>query len=194
VGQPDSGRTLEHVKRDLQTLAPPQKIEFMERLSIDEVTALQLRSKVGAVFSLHEGGCVAAVETLMAGAALCLPLHAHIGSSAHINERTGRFLRPGSEAADLRQTVEQYADFRPREYAEQHISCHVSGQKLNEALKKEALVEGRPWTQDIQVPHYRPYPRLWDNQNHVALATAAQELSQRYPLVFAPDFMANSHR
>lgn len=194
VGQPETGHTLADIQRLQQRLGAPQKIEYHERLAIDQVTALQVRSKVGAVFSRHEGCCVAATETLMAGAALALIDGARVGPLAYINESTGVALRESHLAEDLRRAVAEAHQMQPRAFAESRLSCHESARRLNDLLKREALAEGRPWTQDIETPVWRPYPRLLHEASQPKLEAAAAELSDRYPHVFAPDFLNTSHR
>ncbi len=82
VGQPDSGRTLDDVRALQQRFRAPQEIEYLESVPVEQVHALQCRAKVSALFSRWEGGCVAAVEALMAGAALAMRDDARIGARA----------------------------------------------------------------------------------------------------------------
>ncbi len=194
VGQPETGHTLADIKRLQQRFGAPQTIEYHERLAIDQVTALQVRSKVGAVFSRHEGCCVAATETLMAGAALALIEGARVGPLAYIDESTGVALRESHLAEDLRRAVAEADHMRPRAFAESRLSCHESARRLTDLLKREALAEGRPWTQDIETPVWRPYPRLLREASQQKLEPATAELSDLYPQVFAPDFLQTSYR
>lgn len=194
VGQPEAGHTLADIQRLQRRLGAPQVIDYRERLSINEVTALQLRSKVGAVFSRHEGCCVAATETLMAGAALALVEGARVGPLDYINEHTGVVLRNKHTATDLRLAISEAHRLQPRAFAEQHLSCHVSAHRLNERLKQASLMEARPWTCDIETPVWRPYPRLLNDTSATKLRPAADALVTRYPHLFAPDFMQTSFR
>jgi glycosyltransferase involved in cell wall biosynthesis len=193
VGQPETGSSLAKIQALQTRFGVKQRIEYHERLSIDEVTALQLRSKVGAVFSRHEGCCVAAAETLMAGCSLALIDGAKVGPLAYVTEQTGVAMRSGSISADLARAVEQAHLRSPRQFAEQHVSCLVSAQKLNAQLLSEAAREGRPWTRDIQTPVWRPYPRLL-REVPPDIQQAADELSALYPSVFPPTFLNTSHR
>ncbi len=194
VGQPETGHSLADIQSLQKRFEVPQQIEYHERLTIDEVTALQLRSKVGAVFSRHEGGCVAATEALMAGASLALIDGARIGALAHVNETTGVALRESHLAEDLRRAVSEAKSRQPRAFAEKHVSCHESSRKLNEALKREAEAEGRPWTQDIETCAWRPYPRLMNEGALEKLQTAADALATCWPNVFAHNFQVTACR
>ncbi len=194
VGQPETGHTIEKMRAQQRLLGARQNIEFVESIPIEEVTALQCRARVCAIFSRREGCCVAATESLMAGAALALVGGACIGPLAYVNDQTGFVLDDRNLAAGLRQALAEAHDRQPREYAMSRLSCDVSARKLNELLKQEAVKEGRPWTRDIHTPCWRPYPQLVEASAKAELFPAFRELQQRYPAVFPEHLMDTSHR
>lgn len=194
VGQPEIGHGLEQMREMQRLLGARQNIEFLQSIPIEQVTALQCRAKVSAILSKREGCCVAATESLMAGAALALVRGACIGPLAYINERTGFALDDDRIAEGLRTALAHAHEREPRTYALERLSCEVSAQKLNTLLKTEALAEGRPWTSDIHTPVWRPYPRLSSPAAKEELRPAFDELHRSHPAVFPDHLHDTSHR
>ena len=194
VGQPEIGHSLEQMKAMQDLLGARQSIEYLQSIPIEQVTSLQCRAKVSAIFSKREGCCVAATESLMAGSALALIQGACIGPLAYINDRTGFALDDRRIADGLRTALAQANERQPRAYAQERLSCEVSARKLNTLLKNEALAEGRPWTRDIHTPVWRPYPCLLDPGAKEELRPAFDDLHRRYPAVFPDHLHDTSHR
>ncbi|MBO0700966.1 MAG: hypothetical protein J2P46_21405, partial [Zavarzinella sp.] len=80
--------------------------------------------------------------------------------------------------------LERAADFRPRAWAVEHISCHRSLPKVNEALRTSAESEGRPWTTDIAPFCWRPLATLIRPEDADRLRPAGEELMARFPDLF----------
>ena len=193
VGQPASGRDLASMRALQELMGARQNIEFLESIPISQVEALQCRAKLSAIFSKREGGCVAATEALMAGAALVMVDGASIGSFSHINERTGFVLHDGRVAEGLLDALAHAHERSPRAYAMEQVSCEVTSAKLNNTLKQAAAAEGRPWTRDIATPVWHPYPCILDPDAKEALRPAFNELHQSYPAVFPDHLHDTSH-
>ncbi|MCB1086764.1 MAG: glycosyltransferase [Verrucomicrobiae bacterium] len=194
VGQPDSGKTLADIRALQRSFRAPQSIEYLESIPIDQVTALQCRAKVSALFSRWEGGCVAAVETLMAGAVLAMRDDARIGARAHVNSETGvTFLRHNAPDALMR-ALETGSQLNPRQWAIDHISSDLTMSRLNEQLKSDSLKSGLPWTEDLAAMCYRPYLTFSDQTAYERLAPAAAELHDRYPLLFAEGWLESAKK
>ncbi len=194
VGQPETHHNLAKMRALQKMLGARQNIEFLESIPIDSVSALQCRAKISAIFSKREGGCVAATESLMAGAGLVMVKGASIGSFAHVNERTGFALDDQNIAEGLRHALAAANNLDPRGYAVEHLSCEVTAAKLNKQLKNEALAEGRPWTTDIHAPVWRPYPSLLHPASKEELRPAFDALHRQYPAVFPEHLHDTSHR
>ena len=194
VGQPDSGKTLADIRKLQRDFRAPQDIEYLESIPIDRVTDLQCRARVSALFSRWEGGCVAAVEALMAGSVLAMRRDARIGARAHVNVETGvTFLRHDAPAR-LMGALETGGSLRPREWACEHISSDQTLSRLNATLRADALAAGQLWTADLAPMCYRPYLTLVHDDDYQRLAPAAAELTERYPTVFAGDWMDRARR
>ncbi len=194
IGQREGGRDRAFIERLARSLGVPQQLELLESLPIERVTELECDARVSVILSRREGGCVAAVESLFAGCALAMRADAHIGSSAHINDHTGRRLRPGHIAQDLAALLTEAGSLDPRVWACAHISNDLTLQRINAMLQAQALTEGRPWTTDLAVPHWRPHPTLAQTADRKKLQPAYAELHQRFPQLIGADLMELSHR
>ena len=192
IGQPDTGRTIEDIRRLQRLMGAPQEIEFLERLPIEQVSALQCRAKVGLILSLWEGCCVAAAESLMAGAPLAMCQDAHVGPHAYIDDSTGIRLSRVPKAAEIARALEEAPRRQPRAFAEARLSYKGSTAALNATLKAHETAAGRPWTQDLAPVYWRPHPRIASDADRQRLSPAYAALSQRFPQVFPADLLDTS--
>ncbi len=189
VGQPETGRTKEHILAEAKLFGVQDRIEIRERLPITEVNALQCSSKITLVLSKREGSCVVVAESMFADTPVGLVEGAHIGSAAFINDQTGMFLNESRMSSDLSRFLERAQDFRPRAWALQNISCFESAKRLNASLREHALKNGQQWTVDAAPFCCRPdpvYARLEDEQR---LRAIYPQVRDRYGLVF-PKWLA----
>jgi glycosyltransferase involved in cell wall biosynthesis len=194
IGQPEGGRDHAFIRRQARDFGVPQELEFHESISIDQVAAHQCNAKVSLILTRREGCCVAAVESLFAGCALAMRQDAHVGPRAYINENTGRLLRPGRIAEDLAALLRDAAGFQSREWAMENRSCHQTHAKLNAILRTHALQRGLPWTRDLVLPHWRPYPTFVHASDQQSMRPVYEELHARYPQVFSQDLWQDSWR
>jgi hypothetical protein len=194
IGQKEGGRDKAYVQNLAARMSVPQNLEFMESLSIDQVSEIQCDSKVSIILSRREGGCVAAVESLFAGCALAMRNDAHIGSSAHIHESTGKRLRPRHLAKDLLHLLKLAPKLQAREWATQHISNFITLKKIQEFLQDYSYQNQIPWTQDMAVPVWRPHPKLDDPTQCAHVAVSYKSLNERYPALFSLELASFSHK
>ncbi len=182
AGQPEAGRTMGHVRKMAAAHRAPQQIEFHDRLRVDEVAALQERSKTSLILSRREGSCVVVAESLCAGAAVGLLEGAHIGSSAFVNRRTGAFLRERHLAEDLGRLVDAASagEFSPLEWARGSIGCLQSTKLLNEGLRRRAEERGEPWTKDIAPMRVWGVPGYVDDAEAEQISGSYRELEARH--------------
>jgi glycosyltransferase involved in cell wall biosynthesis len=192
IGQKEGRNTRTSLLKLARNIGVPQTLDVRESLPIEEVTRLQCDSKVSLVLSRREGGCVAMVESLFAGCAIAMREGASIGSAAHINERTGAFLRPGHIAADLMDLLKQGAVLDPAGWANENVSCQRTLMAVEEALHLHEQAAGRPWTQGLAQVHWRPHPVLSHPAERAALTPCYDELHQRFPQLFPADLMSRS--
>lgn len=194
IGQPDSGRTIETIRAIQHKMGARQQIDYRQSLPIEEVIKAQANSKLATIFSLREGGCVAATEAIMAGTPLVLLKDAHIGSKAYINEQTGALLEPDKEHIQIADLLKNGGKLRPREWALENISCEVTHRKVNDELKQLAAASGQPWTNDLRKPCFKPYPTFLDPSDFDALHEPSSDLTTRYPEVFPEGWMLKARK
>ena len=194
VGQPDTGRTLDDIRRLKKQLGAPQEIEFLERLPIEKVSALQCRTRVAVILSLWEGCCVAAAEGLMGGAPLAMCRDAHVGPLAYIDDTTGFVLSRMPTSEQFAHALARASEMQPRAFAESRLSYLVSTRSLNERLKAHELAAGRPWTQDLAPLYWRPHPKIASEEDRQRLAPAFADLHQRFPSVFPANMQEVSYQ
>lgn len=184
VGQQESGRDRNYILDLARAMGVPQDLSIRESLKIEEVTALQCDARVSVILSRREGGCVAAVESLFAGCGLAMRAGAHVGSSAHIGPQTGRWLTPGNMSEDLAELLENSERIASREWAVEHIRHDRTLERINSALMEHDKEAGRPWTGNLAVLHFRPYPALVFSADRERLKTTLNVLNAKFPGVF----------
>jgi hypothetical protein len=184
IGQPEGPHTLESVRRQARLFGVRQDIEFAESLPIERVQEYQCNSKTSLILSRREGCCVAVVESLFADSPVALLKDAHVGPRAYINDRTGLLLEHSRLDRQLMRFLEGADRFRARAWAIDNISCFQSIEKLNALLHDDARASGRPWTTDLKVPCWRPYPVYVNPEDADSLGPVYDWLHGRYPAVF----------
>jgi hypothetical protein len=176
---------MEDVRREAELFGVGQRVEFRERLGMEEVTGLQCASRVALILSKREGSCVVVAEALFADTPVGLVRGAHIGSADFINAQTGVFLDERRLADSLRDFLARSDSFTPRAWAMENISCHVSTRKLNALLREHAASDDRPWTRDTCVVGWRPNPCYISQADAAEFAPVYAELRDRHGLTFA---------
>lgn len=189
IGQEESGHTLAMIREQAALFGVKQDINFVENITIDDVTRYQCDSKISLILSRREGCCVAAVESLFADSPLGMMRDAHVGPKAYINEQTGVLLTPHRMDLQLQQFLDAAPGMRPRAWATKNISCHQSIAKVNELFRSH---EGRreiPWTSDLKTPYWRPYPIFLNPRDREEMRPVYEDLCGRFPEVFGPDLL-----
>jgi glycosyltransferase involved in cell wall biosynthesis len=195
IGQAEGRFDIEHARHEARLFGARQAIEFHQSLPIDQVADYQGRAKVSIILSRREGCCVAVTESFFADTPVGLLADAHIGPLAYINDRTGvRLDRDQDLAPQLMGFLARWDSFAAKEWAEEHVSCDVSSQKLNGFLRAAALEEGRKWSRNIVIPCWRPHPTVRYQPEASAVVASYGDLHARYPDLFGADLMDQSYR
>ena len=158
IGQPDRRFGLDHIRQQARDFGVRQELEFFESLPVTEVQEHLAAAKVSVILSRHEGYCGAVTESMFADTPVGVLHDAFIGSKEYINPHTGVLLPHRGLGRAIAAFVARASEFRPREWAMQHISCQQSFPKVNTMLKSAAEQEGRPWTTDLAPFCWRPWP------------------------------------
>ena len=176
IGQPHGLRTMDVLQREMAAHGVQDCITLRSRVSDAEVVDTLCRSKTALIASLREGSCVAVVEAMMADTPVALLEGANIGSSAFLNEHTGRWLHERRLHEELPAFIAESDHCTPRAWLLDHgVHCHASTEALNNHLRTAALSQGRPWTRDLFAHHWRPDPVLLqaDEREAAALETTS---------------------
>jgi glycosyltransferase involved in cell wall biosynthesis len=189
IGQEEGGHTLAMLRDQAALFGVKQDLNFVENISIDEVTRYQCDSKISMILSRREGCCVAAVESLFADSPLGMMHDAHVGPKAYINDQTGVLLTADRMDRQLQQFLDDAPGLHPRAWAEENISCHRSIAKVNEMFKFHASRLETPWTANLKTPYWRPYPIFLDARDRDEMRPVYRDLCDRFPEVFGPDLL-----
>ena len=189
IGQEEGGHTLAMLRDQAALFGVKQDISFLENISIDEVNRHQCDSKISLIMSRREGCCVAAVESLFANSPLGMMANAHVGPKTYINNQTGVLLTSRRLDLQLQKFLEQAAGYRSRAWAMENISCFKSTAKLNALFSQSAQQNGRPWTADLKIPHWRPYPIFVYPTDREEMRPVYEDLHNCFPENFGPEFL-----
>jgi glycosyltransferase involved in cell wall biosynthesis len=189
IGQEDGGHTLAMLRDQAALFGVKQDINFVENITIDDVTRHQCDSKISVILSRREGCCVAAVESLFADSPLGMMHDAHVGPRAYINKETGVLLTPDHMDLQLQRFLDNAAVFRARAWAAENISCLKSIGKVNALFRSHAERHHLPWTAELKTPYWRPYPIFLNPRDREELRPVYEDLCVRFPEVFGPDLL-----
>lgn len=194
IGQHSGARDKAFMEGLAREYGVRQRLTIYESIPIEQVNALQCDAKVSLIMTRREGCCVAAVESLMAGCALAMREDAHVGPVAYINGRTGRRLRPGQLAADLASLLQESSRLDPHGWCLENACNQRSHRLLNDLLRDHEKAEGRPWTKDIVMPRWHPHPTFARPAEQQEMKPVYEDLTRRFPRVFAPSLWDESWR
>jgi glycosyltransferase involved in cell wall biosynthesis len=186
IGQRDGLHTVERAQRQARDFGVVQKIEFLDNAPTETLHACLSRAKVFVITSRREGPCVAVAESLFSGTPVGLRADAHVGTTAHINEKTGRLLSGRHLARDLTRLLKDASSFQPREWAVQNIGYEQSIAKLNEQIRDVSISQKSPWSRDLVPYHWAPYPAYLTPQDAESFAVTNAQLQLEYPELFGP--------
>lgn len=104
------------------------------------------QSRVNVLLSLKEGSNRSLFEGFFAGTP-GIALKRNIGvNKSYINDQTGRLIDDQELAEALLHFADHWTDYRPREWAMEHIAPTHTTQTLNRTLSHLAADRGEPWT------------------------------------------------
>jgi glycosyltransferase involved in cell wall biosynthesis len=181
LGRSWDGRTSETIEREAELFGVGDRITIMENLADKEMINVLQSAKVSVITSLREGSCVAVTESLFCDVPVALLEGSRIGSKSMINHHTGRILRSGQLAEDLKDFIEHYQDYQPRKWMlENGMACESSSQRLNEEIKRWSIQHGEPWTADLLTMHWRPTPKYLNGEEASGIFEEYSRFSNSY--------------
>jgi glycosyltransferase involved in cell wall biosynthesis len=186
IGQDEGGRTEATVRREAGYYGVAERLETRDNLPHAHVREAFSRAKVSVLLSLNEGSAVVVPESLFADTPTALLRKAHNGSRSFINEHTGRLLDEKDLPGQLTDFLAHADSYRPRQWAEAHISCFRSSEKLTGILKRDALAEGQEWTRDLFPLCWQPDARLVRPEDWSSLQAERAAIKERFHVEFGP--------
>lgn len=186
MGVPLGGRTESDLLDEARAFGVADRFELVVRPSREEVRSGLARGRVSLVFSRQEGACIAVTESLFADTPVGMFREARVGSKAFINEQTGRLLERRRLTRQLDDFIDKADSYRPREWALQHISCHVSQAVLEAHLRRAALAAGQVWTQGLLPIRKDLVPSYLSARAEAEMRPWYEDFARRYGLLLGP--------
>jgi glycosyltransferase involved in cell wall biosynthesis len=186
VGQDQEGRDAETIREVARWYGVADRFSILGNQPYSAVAEMFCQARSSIVLSKREGSCVVVTESMFADTPVAVLRGAELGSRVFINDETGCFLNEATLARDLGDFLRRADNYKPRAWAELHISCHRSTQVLNGILKEHALALGQTWTQDIASLQWSPDPKLANDADRYRLATERKSIVERYGLEIGP--------
>jgi hypothetical protein len=155
------------------------QLSIFEKIDFAEVMKINSCSKVAVLLSLKEGSNRAISESLFCDTP-AIVLRNHIGGIVeNITPQTGRLVDESALGSEIMLMLGKLADYSPRKWALNNISCFESTKSMNESLKKDAIAQGYKWTKDIVTKTNSPDLRYFDN-NEAAECTLENDKLEDY--------------
>ncbi len=180
LGVPLGDRNEQALRDEARTFGVEDRFDLIVRPTRAQVVEGLCRAKASLIFSRREGSCIAVAESLFADTPVGLFRDARIGSKAFINEWTGRLLDRRGLPEQIVRFVEESGRFRARSWAMEHISCHRSHEVLNETLRAQARLDGRPWTRDVVAMQNDLVPSYLDTETAAEMDEWKADFARRY--------------
>ena len=126
------------------------QIEFFERISQEDVSALLTRSKVHVLWSLRESSNRAIIEAMLADVPVIVREGLTYGCRyRHINSMTGRFVTEDDLADSILEMIEARGTYAPREWVLEHMTPQIATKMVEAGIADEARASGEPWSEGL---------------------------------------------
>jgi len=127
-------------------------ITFHQSITHPEVCQLLNRSKVNVLWSKFEGNNRAIIEGMFCNTIVIMREgHNYDEHYDFINEQTGCFANEENLAKKVLAALQNYAEFKPREYVMNKRSCILATEIMNNQIARDEQQQGRNWTTDMEI-------------------------------------------
>ncbi len=133
-----------------------ENIDIYEGLPQEAVNRILNQSKVNLLLSLHEGNNKSVYEGFFAGVPALVLKNTDCVAPSDFNHKTGRLIHEDDLLSELLYFRSNWADYDPREWAEENITPVMSTERLGRVLKNIALDQGEMWAQGLAVKYNSP--------------------------------------
>jgi glycosyltransferase involved in cell wall biosynthesis len=177
-GQSEPGRSRETILNEAGAYGVRDRFLLSENVTDEELHDNLVHARTSVILSMREGSCVAVVESMFANTPIGLLEDAEVGSKAFVNPQTGRLLKHADLGQQLTDFVRASGTYEPRQWVtENGIGCVESSQRLNGALRQDALDSGREWTEDITPLRWRPNPQYYQPEDAERMTVALADIA-----------------
>jgi glycosyltransferase involved in cell wall biosynthesis len=174
AGSPEGRAELE---QQMERMAVADQCRIFEKIPAPEVASLLARSKVALLLSKLEGTNKGIHEALFCDTPIIVYRH-HVGlDMTTVNEMTGVLADDQELPEAIVHMVENYRDFRPREWALANTGFRRSTDIVNSVLREMTLARNRPWTRDIAYKVNRPHAQYKFDDDRERLASEYDRLA-----------------
>ena len=182
IGQDAGKRSAPSIREEASWYGIGERITMLQNLPHSAVMAALAQSRASVILSYREGSCVVVAESMLCDTPVALLDGCEVGSSAFINDQTGRFLSHRRLGVELAEFVRQSDNYSPRAWALENISSPISSAELNARLRQDSIASGRRWTVDIAPLQWDPNPTVADPTTRAALEPERRAFEERYGL------------
>jgi glycosyltransferase involved in cell wall biosynthesis len=149
IGYPSQGRKKEDVISEAKIYNLINNITLFENIKPNEVSQILGNSKVNILLSKGEGANRGIYEGLFSGNVLILYKNNRGVNKKIINENTGYLADENDLHMVIEKALSDYDKFNTANWAISNTGYLVTSAKLNNLIKKLALLSGEIWTKDI---------------------------------------------
>ena len=165
LGYPQ-GRSREDICRQANYFGVLDLLEIHENLQAEAVAEHMARAKVNVIWSRKEGVNRAIIEGMFADVPCIVRKGFNYGFRyPYINPQTGCFAEEKELPERLAWMIENYRQFRPREWVMANMTCQTATGLLSEAIRNTAIARGEPWTTDLAVKVNKLHMGYWDERD-----------------------------
>jgi len=173
-----SGRR--EIERLLEGYGIRDQATLYEQISQHRLNKIFNQSKVHICVSRIEGSNKSITEGFLAGTP-CIVLDNMVGCRpSRFTAKTGMIIPEERLPSAIGHFRKYWKNYSPRSWALRHVDPAVTTARLNDAMKKQARRENRPWTVDLAPKYNGPelsrYPRSDAHKNLVTM----KEVVERY--------------
>ncbi len=181
AGTEEERRKLE---QKMERLGVFDQCRIFERIRAAEVASILARSRMALLLSKLEGTNKGIHEALFCDTPIIV-YRQHMGLDAGtVNEMTGVFANDDELPSAIVQMMDNYGDFKPREWALANTGFRRSTDTVNSQLCEMAARRNLPWTHDIAYKVNRPHAQYKYDGDQERLASAYDQLAEwLYPPV-----------
>ena len=166
------------VQRQAAAYGVSDLCSFRERISPAKVADLVGRSRVSVSVSKVEGSPKALYESLFCDTPVLVHRENKGINLSVIQPPVGDLTHDETLGSDIAAVLDHPERYSPADWAEHNTGYRNATNIVNEALKKQAISAGQPWTVDIVPKRNAPHLRYTREDDEAVFASEFETLQQ----------------